>query len=96
MISSGTLATIAAPGDRYGNRVRRQQTVPDEPGSEPAPRLSFAGLQVAVLLLASGAGVGGRLPAMRGKTVQGPARSAWQDRHVLPHTSRGRYAHLHR
>jgi hypothetical protein len=41
------------------------------------------GLQAAVFLLASGAGIGGRLPPVRRQTVQRRARRARQDRDVL-------------
>ena len=51
---AGTSASTAVPGDRYGDDLRRRQTVPDEPGRESAPRLALAGIQGAVLLLVSG------------------------------------------
>ena len=54
------------------------------------------GFKLALLLLASGAGVGGRLPPVRGQAVQGRAGHARQDRDVLHDAGRGRHAHLHR
>ena len=67
------------------DHLRREPAVRGARRAEPAGRLSGPGLRPALLLLAPGHGLGGRVPAVRGQAVQGRERHRGQDRHGLPH-----------
>src|SRR5262245_52760507 len=66
-------------GDDHGDDLRGESTLSSRRRAEPSPRLSVAGVQSALLLLASGPGFGGRLPPVRRQAIQrrpGHARQA--------------------
>src|SRR5579872_6992146 len=60
-----------AIGEPDGNDLRRRQTVPSRREAKLATRMSLAGLQPAVLLLAWRSRVGGRVPPVCRQRIQG-------------------------
>ena len=79
-----------------GPRQHRRQELRTRSGAESAARLPLRAPRPALFLLASGAGIGRLLPALRRHPVRGRRRPARSSADGLHDAGAGRHANLHR
>src|SRR5262245_2259162 len=79
-----------------GDDLCGESTLSSRGRAELSPRMSVTGIQPALLLLASGAGFGGRLPPVRRQAIQGRPGHARQAGYGLHDACFRRRANLNR